>query len=130
GDDDVCHAVADLDVAVGVHERDVSGVGPAAREGAGGRFGVIEVALHHVVAAHHGLAHGLAVAGHVVHLGVHDADRVGDEVVHPLAAEQPRPVLSGHGRPALLRLAHSVGGVGLGQAVDVHGLEVERGHFG
>jgi hypothetical protein len=39
GDDDVLAAVLDLDVAVRVHDRQVAGVEPAAREGLLGRLG-------------------------------------------------------------------------------------------
>src|SRR5215204_7053240 len=80
GDDDVLLAVADLDVAVGMHDPDVSGVEPAAVERRRGRSGIVEVPGHHVVAAHHHLAHRLAIAGHVLHPRVDDADRIGDDV--------------------------------------------------
>ena len=61
GDDDVLAAVLDLDVAVGLHHREVAGVEPAAAERLLGRRAVLEVALHRDIAAEHDLAHGLAV---------------------------------------------------------------------
>ena len=61
-DDDVLGAVLDLDVAVGLHHRQVAGVEPAAGERLLRRLRVLQVALHGDVAAEHDLAHGLAVA--------------------------------------------------------------------
>ena len=61
GDDDVLGAVLDLDVTVGMLDREIAGVHPAAAEGLGRRLRVLEVAEHHRVAADHDLAHGLAV---------------------------------------------------------------------
>src|SRR5215208_6544406 len=93
GDDDVLLAVADFDVAVGVPDAEVAAVKPAAGERGGGGVGRLEVALHDVVAAHHHLAEGDAVAGHVGHLVVDHADRIGDDVVHALAPQPLRPRL-------------------------------------
>ena len=55
-DDDVLRAVLDLDIAVGVHDREVAGVEPAAAERLAGRVRVLQIALHHRVAAQHHLA--------------------------------------------------------------------------
>jgi hypothetical protein len=55
-----------------------------------GRLGVVKVALHDVVATHQDLAGCLPVVGNVAHFLVDDADRVGDDVVHTLAAVQAR----------------------------------------
>ena len=63
-DDDVLGAVLDLDIAVGVLDREVAGVHPAAAERFGRRLGLLQIAEHHGVAAHHDLADGLAVARH------------------------------------------------------------------
>src|SRR5208283_3356656 len=52
-DDDVLRAVAELDVAVRMLDPEIAGVEPAAGEGLVGRRLVLEVALHHDVAAEH-----------------------------------------------------------------------------
>ena len=85
GDDDVLLAVAELDVAVGVHDGDVARMEPAAAEGLRRRLGIVEVARHDVVVAHHHLAHRLAVRRHVPQLLVDDANRIGGDHVQPLA---------------------------------------------
>ena len=61
GDDHVLEAVAQLDVAVRVHDAEVAGVEPAALERLLGRLLVAVVADHHVVAAHDDLAQRLPV---------------------------------------------------------------------
>ena len=78
---------SDLDVAVRVHDREVAGVEPAAGEGLLGGLLVLQVALHHQVAAEHDLAHGLAVGGHRLHgHRVEHGDRLLHVVAHALAA--------------------------------------------
>ena len=130
GDDDVLLAVAQLDVAVGVHDGQVAGVEPAAGEGARGRLRVAVVALHGVVAAHDHLAQGLAVGGDVAHLVVDDADVVGDEVADALPGLDPRPFLRGKQVPVRLPLADGVRAVDLGQPVDVDDLGAQRFDLG
>ena len=98
---------------------------PAAPERLGGRLGLLEVALHHVVAAHHDLAQRLAVRGHVVHVAVHHAHQVGDDVALALAGGQAGLLLGGQRVPLRVPLAHGVRAVGLGEAVDVDGAEAE-----
>src|SRR5881396_3145536 len=78
-DDDVLLAVAQLDVAVGVHDRHVAGVEPAAAKGFGGGGRIVEVTGHDVVAAHHHLSQRLTVGRHVAHLLVDDAELAGDQ---------------------------------------------------
>lgn len=70
-DNDVLFAVANLEIAVGMHYGIIAGVEPAAGEGLGGGLGIVVVADHDVVAAHDHLTHGLAVGGDVVHVFVH-----------------------------------------------------------
>ncbi len=80
GNDDVLEPVADLHVAVRVGHPQVAGVEPAALEGFGGGRGVLQVALHHGVAAHEDLADGLAVPGRGFEgfrVGHHHPSRVG-----------------------------------------------------
>src|SRR4030095_11044494 len=124
-DDDVLLPVAQLDVAVGVPDADVAGVEPAAAERFRRRLGIVEVALGHVIADHDDLAQRLAVAGHVLHLLVHHAHEVEDGVALPLAGRALRLLVPGTGVPFRVPLAHRVRAVGLGEAVDVYGTEVQ-----
>src|SRR5207249_4218710 len=116
---DVLLAVAQLDVAVGVHDRHVAGVEPAAAKGFGGGGRIVEVAGHDVVAAHDHLAQGLAVGGHVAHLGVDDAELAGDQVGHPLPGPQACARLGVVCAPLRVPVAHGVRSVRFGEAVDV-----------
>src|SRR5207237_7330405 len=81
-DDHVLDPAGDVDVALGVHGRQVAGVYPAGRvHRLGGLAGLVPVAEHHRVAAGAQLA-GLAAAHHQAGL------RVGDlhlQVPHDLA---------------------------------------------
>ena len=81
-----------------MHHADVAGVEPSAAKRRRGGLRVAEVALHHVVAAHHDLALGLAVARHVVVVRVDHAHRVGHDHRNALAREQRRAL----GRRAIL----------------------------
>ena len=127
-DDDVLAAVAQLDVPVRMPHGEVAGVEPAAVECRRRRLGVVEVAGHEDVAAHHDLAHRLAVTGDVTHLLVDDADEIGRGVRLALAREQPGP-LGGRQQPPLRPLgAHGRRAVGLGQPVDVDHAEVQVVH--
>ena len=72
---------------------------PAALERLGRRLGLLVVALHHVVAAHHDLAQRLAVLRDVVHLVVDHAHEIGDDVALALAGQQAGPLLVGRARP-------------------------------
>ena len=58
---------------------------PAAREGLGGGGRVLEIALHHDVAAEHDLAEGLAVGRHGLHgLGVDHVEGFEHRIAHAL----------------------------------------------
>src|SRR5207245_8717570 len=54
--DDVLQAIANLNIAVRMHDRDIAGVQPAARQSLLGRFRVVVVAGHAYVAAGHDLS--------------------------------------------------------------------------
>src|SRR5271157_4370832 len=87
GNDDVLHAVADFDVAVGVDDGEVAGVEPAALKCIRGGFGIVVIAQHDVIAAHEDFAHGQAVGGNVVHGAIGDAQiHAGDHIGHTLAS--------------------------------------------
>ncbi len=53
--DEVALAVGDPDIAVIIEEADIAGLEPAVFEGSRGRFRVVPVALHDVVAGHQDL---------------------------------------------------------------------------
>ena len=87
-DEHVLLAVGDREVAASVEQTDIAGVEPSVRvDGLGRRLGVVEVALHEVVAAHEHLAgltgaHRPAVVVDDAHLDAGDgpSDRLGDGV--------------------------------------------------
>ena len=87
-DHHVLDAIAQLDVAVGVPDGHVAGVEPASAERLLGGLRVLVVAAHHRVAAGDDLAERGAVPRHVVHLRVHDPDRIGQQVAVALARLQ------------------------------------------
>ena len=106
-DDDVLGTVADLDVAVGLHHREIAGVEPAAGERGRGRGRVAEIALHGDVAAEHDLAHRLPVGRHRLHrVGIEHGHRLLHRHAHALPAvafgaaieRQRRPVRAAWGR--------------------------------
>src|SRR5918997_1757176 len=125
GDDDVLAPIADLDVAVGVPDRHVARVIPAAFERLLGSLLVLEVALGDHVAVHQDLAQGLAVALDVVHVLVHDPDQVGGDVALTLTRHEPRPLLELQVLPLGMDAARGYRAIGLRQAVDVQGTDVE-----
>ena len=98
---------------------------PVAPERRGRRLFVLEVTLHHVVAAHDDLAHRLAVRRYVVHLRVDHAKPLGVDHPDTLAGQQRRPLLDLEILPALLPLTHRVRAVGLGQPIDVQDPRIE-----
>ena len=65
-DDHVLEPIANLDVAVRMHDRRVAAVEPAAAHRLLGRLRVVVVPLHHDVAAHADLAERLAIMRHFV----------------------------------------------------------------
>ena len=129
GDDDVLRAVAELHVAVGVLDAEVAGMEPAAGEGLVGRGLVLEVALHHDVAAEHDLAHRLPVGRNRRHrLGVHHVERLERMVADALARLEMRLGLGVERVPLLLPVVDHGRAVDLGQAVEVGDLEAGLAH--
>src|SRR5205809_5894192 len=80
GDDDVLAPVPDLDVAVGVHNGQVSGQEAAAAGDLPRRLVVAVVAEHDIVAVDRDLADRLAVGRRVPSFIVEDPQRAGDAV--------------------------------------------------
>ena len=126
-DDHVLEAVAQLDVAVLVHDAEVAGVEPAALERLARRLLVVEVAHHHVVAAHDDLAERLAVGGHVLHVLVDHAQALRHDRADALARAQLRLLLVVAVVPVRVPRAHGERAVDLGQPVEVGDVEVELG---
>ena len=129
GDDDVLAAVADFHVAIGVPHGQIAGMEPAAIESLGRGAGVLQVALHHQIAAHHDLAEGLAVLGHRlqgVRVGHHQA--VEQQLAHTLTGLQAGTLLGRRRIPLVLPGTDHAGAVGFGQAVDVGDAEIQRLH--
>jgi hypothetical protein len=60
-DDDVFRPVLELDVFIGMHHAQITGMKPPAGKCLSSRGGVPEIALHYNVAPEHDFAHGLAV---------------------------------------------------------------------
>ncbi len=132
-DDDVLGAVLDLDAPVRVPDGQVARVQHAAGEQLGRGLRVPVVALAADVAREDDLANLLAVAGHVDQhalglLGLDDArGQAGQETV-ALARHVGVLFVLGQAVPRRQRVAARDGAVGLGQAVNVHGEQVEVGH--
>ncbi|MGY3467361.1 hypothetical protein ACVW0I_004232 [Bradyrhizobium sp. LM6.11] len=124
GNDDVLGAILDDDIAMRVEHAEVAGVKPAAFEGVPGRLLVLEVALHHDVAAEHDLADGLAIARHLPHgLRIDDGDAFLERVGHALPPLQAGALGGGEFIPAGLLGADRGGAVDLCQAVDMRQLD-------
>src|SRR5207245_1687440 len=71
--DDVFQTIANLNIAVRMHDRDIAGVQPAARQSLLGRFRVIVVAGHDHVAAGDDLSLDHPVLRNILALFVDDA---------------------------------------------------------
>ena len=129
GNDHIFLAVAQLDVAIGMPDRDIAGMEPATRERGSGSLRVVVVALHHVIAVHNDLAHRLTVARHIVHMLIHDASAVSNDVPLPLTRKQTSLFRLWQSVPLRMPLAHGIRAVGLGQAIDVNRAQVELVHL-
>src|SRR5437667_7362405 len=139
GDDDVLGAVLDLEVAVGLHHREVARMEPTTREDVLGRLAVLQVALHGDVSAEHDLAHGLAVRGNGLHrLRIHHRQALFHEIAYALATVALGATAYVEALPLLLLRAHGGRAVDLGQTVYVgelpahalHALDHGRGRRG
>ena len=127
--DDVLGAVLDLDVAVRLHDGEVAGVVPAAAEGVCGCVRVLEVTLHHEVAAEHDLAHGFTVPGHRLHgIGVHHRDAFLSVVAHALAPVQCDLFCQRQVAPLVVLGAHGCRPIGFGEPIYVGDVEADPCH--
>ena len=77
-----------------VERAQIAGMQPAAAQGFRRRLGIVQIALHHGVAAQHQFADGLAVSRHRGHgFGVQDRLVKERRVAHPLTRHFKRLVL-------------------------------------
>src|SRR5947209_19950582 len=95
---------------------DIAGVEPSTAEGGFSCLWILTVALHHVIAMHHDLAHGLSIAGHIVHLFIDDAHPISGDIALALAGEQVGLFLGRKLVPLLVPFANGIGAIGLGQS--------------
>ena len=123
GDDDVLGAVADLDLAIGVHHGEVAGMEDAAAKGVFRRLGIAEIARHDGVSGQHDLAHGLAIGGHIAALFIHHARAPGGRVAAALAGHQRGAAVQIGVR--IDRIIQRGGPVAFGQAIHVRQVEAE-----
>src|SRR5260370_25027400 len=96
GNDDVLGAVLDDDITVLIEQPDITGMKPAAGKGLFGGLFVLEITLHHDIAAEHHLADRLAVARHLAHgFGIEYRDGFLQRVGHALPALALRALIGG-----------------------------------
>ena len=126
GDDDVLGAVLDDDVAVLIEHAEVAGVKPAAGKGLLRRLLVLQIALHHDIAAKHDLADGLAIARHLAHgFGIDHGDAFLQRVGHTLPSLQLRTLIGWQIVPARLLGADRRRAIDLGQPVNMRQLDAD-----
>ena len=88
---------------------------PAAGKGFVGRGLVVEIALHHNIAAEHDFAQRLAVGGHLDHgVGIHDGQAFEGNGAHTLACALGRDVRGGQIVPGGLPFIDDGGAIGFG----------------
>ena len=93
---------------------------PATTEGLGGGLGVLQIALHHRVAAHEDLAQGRAVLRHRLQgLWIGHHQPIQGRITHTLAGFDPSPLLQRLFIPLLVPGADGDRAVDLGQAISV-----------
>ncbi len=128
-DDDVLGAILDLGIAVGMEHGEIAGMEPPPGEGLARRLRVLEIALHHRIAAQHELAKASAIGGDGGEgFGIAHA-RLGQHGMrHALAGEEGGLFLERQGIAPLLPGIDHGGAVGLGQAIEVMDGEAERFH--
>ncbi|PAV67246.1 hypothetical protein WR25_02371 [Diploscapter pachys] len=131
GNDDVLGPVLDLHIAIRVQHGQVAGVQPAASQGAAGGFGVVQVAFHHRVAAHHQLAQRRPVGGHrLAGFAIQDRGVLEHRMGHALAAHEPRASLQRQLVDAWLPQAQGTRAIAFGHAIGMGDAETARLHGG
>src|SRR6202165_3031971 len=103
----------------------VAGVEPSTREGLCCRIWLREVTRHHDVASHYHFSERLTIPGYVLHVLVHDPHQVSGHVTLPLPGQESRLLRCRQRLPCLPGLISRDRRIGLGETIDVNGLEVE-----
>lgn len=134
GNNDILRAILNLDAAVRMPHRQIPRVQDTSRKQLARRLRVLVVLLAADVAREHNLANLLAVLGHVDNYALgqvrlDDADRQAHDEAVALARHLGVLFVLGQRVPRGQDVAARDGPVGLGQAVDVHGEEVEIRHL-
>ena len=124
-DDHVLDAVSDFRIAVGMDDGSVAGVKIAVADRQRRRLGVLVVALHDHVAAHHDLTGGDAVVRDLVAFLVDDEELTGRDELDSLTRLERRALLGREPRVLRSRLTHGDERRRLGQAVDVGDLPAQ-----
>src|SRR3546814_1277808 len=83
---DLFASILDLDIAIRVHDRQITAMEPAARQCFLRGLGVFQITLHGDIAAEHDFTHGLALGRYRLHgFRVHDRNIALKVVSEPLA---------------------------------------------
>jgi hypothetical protein len=98
-DDDVLGAIANLDVAVGVHDSEVARVQALGSQHLGRGFRIVKIPGHHRGGADHDLPHRAAVGRNVGAQLVEHPHLVHDHGRHPLTGHQSGPLIERQGVP-------------------------------
>ena len=102
---------------------------PAAGKGLGRGLGVLQIALHHDIAAEHDFAHGLAVGRHIGHVVcVHHRHTLLQRVAHALAAVQARLLRQRLIGPLRALCSHRGRAIHLGKAVNMGDVKTDLRH--
>ncbi len=104
---------------------------PAALEGIGRGARILQIALHHHVAAEHHLPHGLPVGRNPHHrFGIHHREVLQRMVAHPLPRLAGGAVWRWQGVPHHLPVIDDGGAIGFGQAIEMRDIEAGFRHRG
>src|SRR5687767_4426176 len=124
-DDHVLVAIADLDIAVGVHHSGIARPEPAAAQGFRRGFGIVPVAFHYDVAAGDDLAQRSPIAWYVPIHRVDDPQLTGRDQLDALPRLCRRELARGELRILRPPLADGDERRGLGETVNVRDLPAE-----
>ena len=125
-DNNILGTIADFHVTVGLHDREVAGVEPAAREGFRGGVRVRQIPLHRNIAAQHDLAHGFAIPRHRLHgFGIEHRHRLLQWIPHALASVAFGALVDRQFVPGFVLGADRNRAVDLGQSIDMSQIDTD-----
>ena len=128
-DDHIFASIFNLDVAIGVDHRKVTGMEPTARKGLTGGSIVLEITLHGDVPAEHDLAHGLAITRHRLHgLRIQDIHGLLQVIANPLAGIKLGALADIFLRPVVVLHTDRCRTIDLGQTVDMGDIKSHPNH--